>query len=257
MRILIYFLGLVVAVLIAAVGELVSDEIRARLDRIPLALLAAAARRLPPEQRAELYEQAWLPELQYVLRGDEAMPITRVIHGIRYAFRLWVSASKISRELTARQSTPRLVRPSLGVVLIAGPLPTVALVASFAVKSGSWGSGIGAAAIAAEGYLLAWGARLLLLRYLGYWPNATRWCPCRWASLSRAAILPSALAATCAAAVLPLLDQKSLWALAVCQIYIMGTAAYFYFLRMGYAYRLIYMIKSLLRGDAPDTASTA
>ena len=51
MNILRYICGLVVLVLVAAVGELVSDEIRARLDRIPLALLAAAARRLPAELR--------------------------------------------------------------------------------------------------------------------------------------------------------------------------------------------------------------
>jgi hypothetical protein len=66
------FLSLVAAMLVAALGELVSDEIRGRLDRVPFALLAAAARRLPADQRADLYEQAWLPELHYVLRGDEA-----------------------------------------------------------------------------------------------------------------------------------------------------------------------------------------
>jgi hypothetical protein len=49
-----YVVGLMTAVLLAAIGELVSDEIRARLDRIPLALLALAARRLPPEQHKPL-----------------------------------------------------------------------------------------------------------------------------------------------------------------------------------------------------------
>lgn len=93
------FLSLVAAMLVAALGELVSDEIRARLDRVPFALLAAAARRLPADQRADLYEQAWLPELHYVLRGDEAKPITRLVHGSRYAMGLWFAASAIGREL--------------------------------------------------------------------------------------------------------------------------------------------------------------
>lgn len=91
----------VCAVLLAAVGELVSEEIRARLDRIPLALLTAAAKRLPADQRAELYEYAWLPELHHILRSDEAMPITRLVHGTRYAARLWLAAPTISRELAS------------------------------------------------------------------------------------------------------------------------------------------------------------
>jgi len=92
-------LSLALAVLVAALGELMSDEIRARLDRIPFALLAAAARRLPADQRADLHQQAWLPELHHILRGDQAMPITRLIHGTRYAVGLWLAAPRIGREL--------------------------------------------------------------------------------------------------------------------------------------------------------------
>ncbi len=99
-----YFFGLVMAVLLAAIGEMVSDEIRARLDRIPLTILAVAARRLPPEQRRALYSEAWLPELRHVLQGDEAVPITRLIHGIRFAASLWLSAPKVGRELAADQA---------------------------------------------------------------------------------------------------------------------------------------------------------
>jgi hypothetical protein len=102
-----FVLGLVFAVLLAAIGELVSDEIRARLDRIPLALLTMAARRLPRDQQKALYVEAWLPELHYVLQGDEAAPITRLIHGIRFAASLWLSAPKIGRELAA---SPALAR---------------------------------------------------------------------------------------------------------------------------------------------------
>ena len=74
MSVVVYVLGLVVAVLLGAVGELVSDEIRARLDRIPLGILTMASKRLPPEQRKTIYAEAWLPELRYILQGDEATP---------------------------------------------------------------------------------------------------------------------------------------------------------------------------------------
>jgi hypothetical protein len=93
------FLSLVSAVLVATLGELVSDEIRARMDRVPFAVLAAAARRLPADQQADLHKQAWLPELHHILRGDQAKPITRLIHGTRYAVGLWLAAPAIGREL--------------------------------------------------------------------------------------------------------------------------------------------------------------
>lgn len=95
MSVVVYVLGLVVAVLLGAVGELVSDEIRARLDRIPLGILTMASKRLPPEQRKTIYAEAWLPKLRYILQGDEATPITRLIHGIRFAGSLWLSAPKL------------------------------------------------------------------------------------------------------------------------------------------------------------------
>jgi hypothetical protein len=131
-----YVLGLVVAVLLAAIGELVSDEIRARLDRVPLALLAMAARRLPPGQYKALYVEAWLPELRHVLQGDQATPITRLIHGIRFAASLWVSAPKIGRELAddvpyAEHFVRRTVRGELArsksEVVIANYLDSIGL----------------------------------------------------------------------------------------------------------------------------------
>jgi len=256
-----YLLGLVVAVLIAAVGELVSDEIRARLDRIPLALLAAASRRIAPEFRTELYDEAWLPELQHILQGDEAMPITRLIHGTRYAVRLWLSAPHISRVCTgtARQSLlSRAFTPSIGLVLYAGPLPIVVFAACFAVENGSWIYGLVAVLLAGEGYVAVRGARWLLMHYLGYRPNAASWCPCRWATLSRAIVLPSTLTATCAAVLLNLVNQNNLLIEAsLFWLYLAGSVGYFYLLWSGYSYRVIYMVKSLQRRDMSDTASPA
>ena len=93
--------GLVVMVLLAVIGDLVRAEIRGRLDRIPRALLAMAARRLPPEQHEVHFVKEWLPELDHVLQDDQAIPITRLIHGIQYAAGLWLSAPRIGRELAA------------------------------------------------------------------------------------------------------------------------------------------------------------
>jgi hypothetical protein len=69
-----------VAILLAAFGELASDEIHSRLDQLPFALLSAAAWRLPSDQRAD-----GLPKLRHILRGTDAMPITRLVHGTRFA----------------------------------------------------------------------------------------------------------------------------------------------------------------------------
>jgi hypothetical protein len=113
-----WFLSLVGAVLVAALGELVSDEIRARLDLVPFALLAAAARRLPADQRADMYDQAWLPELHHILRGHEAVPITRLVHGSHYAIGLWFAAPAIGRALG---------EPTVEAVADHGPLDLLAL----------------------------------------------------------------------------------------------------------------------------------
>lgn len=99
MTVLWILLSPVVTVLLAALGELVSDEIRVRLDRVPFALLSAAARRLPSDQREDMHDSNWLPELHHILRGEDAMPITRLVHGVRFALGLWLAVPRISREL--------------------------------------------------------------------------------------------------------------------------------------------------------------
>jgi hypothetical protein len=47
-------------------------------------LIALAARRAPVEVRAELREE-WDAEPHEILRGAEALPITRLVIGTRYA----------------------------------------------------------------------------------------------------------------------------------------------------------------------------
>jgi hypothetical protein len=62
--------SLAIALLATALGDLVSEEIRGRLDQVPFAILRMASKRLPVELRTEFLDRAWLPELNYILRRE-------------------------------------------------------------------------------------------------------------------------------------------------------------------------------------------
>jgi len=79
-----------------AFGDMVSEEVRDRLDHVPHAILRYAARRLDPDQRITVYEEVWLPDLAYFLKGDEARPVTRLIHGTRFALGILMTALRMS-----------------------------------------------------------------------------------------------------------------------------------------------------------------
>ena len=96
---LLVALGVVCTLGMTAIGDMVSEEVRDRLDHLPHAILRLAARRLDPKQRATLYEETWLPDLAYFLKGDEARPVTRLYHGIRFAIGILASARRIGRNL--------------------------------------------------------------------------------------------------------------------------------------------------------------
>jgi hypothetical protein len=103
-------LGLVGTLAMTAVSDMVSEEVRDRLDHLPQAILWLAARRLGPEQRVIVYEEDWLPELAYILKGDEARPVTRLYHGTRFALGILVSAGRIAaaRTVKAPAQLPRI-----------------------------------------------------------------------------------------------------------------------------------------------------
>jgi hypothetical protein len=84
---------------LAAVGDMVSEEVRDRLDHLPHAILRLAACLLDPMQRATVYEDEWLPELTYILKGDEARPVTRLYHGTRFAIGILLTARRIAEQL--------------------------------------------------------------------------------------------------------------------------------------------------------------
>jgi hypothetical protein len=93
------FLAILSGIAIAVVGELVSEEIRDRLDQVPRAILRLAARWLDPGQRAAVYRDEWEPELIYILKGTEARPVTRLITGTWYGLGILASTRRIARHL--------------------------------------------------------------------------------------------------------------------------------------------------------------
>jgi transcriptional regulator with XRE-family HTH domain len=83
----------------AAVGDMASEEVRSRLDHLPHAILRMAALRLDATERVAIYDHDWLPELIYILQGDEARPVTRLYHGTRFALGTLIAARQIARDL--------------------------------------------------------------------------------------------------------------------------------------------------------------
>ena len=96
---LLALLGVAGGLVAAAIGDMVSEEIRDRLDHLPHAILRLAACRLDASERAAIYDDEWLPELIYILQGDEARPVSRVYHGVRFALGILITARRIARDL--------------------------------------------------------------------------------------------------------------------------------------------------------------
>jgi lipopolysaccharide/colanic/teichoic acid biosynthesis glycosyltransferase len=91
-------MGTTGALVTAVVGDLVSEEVRTRLERLPAALIRLAGGWLPANVRHEWTDE-WLAELAYILRGTESLPISRLIRGTRFAADLLLGARTIGREL--------------------------------------------------------------------------------------------------------------------------------------------------------------
>jgi hypothetical protein len=104
--------------LFAALGDLISEEIRGWLDLAPRAILRLAAARLDPELREGIYQDEWLPELIYVLRGAESRPITRLIRGTTFALGLLFAARRIARHRVPAAAKPIADRNRFGRIVV-------------------------------------------------------------------------------------------------------------------------------------------
>jgi lipopolysaccharide/colanic/teichoic acid biosynthesis glycosyltransferase len=92
-------IGFIGTLLTATLGDLFSEEVRTRLERLPAAVIRFAGRRLPADVRDEWTDE-WLAELAYILRGTESLPISRLVRGTRFAVGHLRSAPTIGRELS-------------------------------------------------------------------------------------------------------------------------------------------------------------
>ena len=116
--------GLVIATLLAllmvVIGDLVSEEVRTRLERAPFGLLRVAALMLPRDQReARLIE--WVGETEETMERASGMPITRLIEGLNCACGLIWAAPQVRSILALR-------RPVWSIFLRAAGTSTLAIV---------------------------------------------------------------------------------------------------------------------------------
>jgi hypothetical protein len=96
----------VLGVVLAAAGlarliltDMLKEEARTRLGRLPYVLIRLARARVPQELRDDLAAE-WEAELAFLLTGTEGLPVTRLARGIRYSAGLLWSARAISDGLT-------------------------------------------------------------------------------------------------------------------------------------------------------------
>lgn len=113
--------GCLIGLGVGILADLVSEEVRGRLDRLPHRLIRLAGRRLDPEIREDVVGE-WIAELQTILDIHRAtlLPITRLIIGTRYALGLLRAGAAINRDLSPsrrQRGSTWHVAMSVGVAL--------------------------------------------------------------------------------------------------------------------------------------------
>lgn len=97
--------------------DMLEEEARTRLGRLPYVLIRLARARVSQELRYALAAE-WEAELAFLLTGTEGLPVTRLARGIRYSAGLLWSARAISDGLTlgtsGRERRIRAIRILVG-----------------------------------------------------------------------------------------------------------------------------------------------
>jgi hypothetical protein len=103
--------GFVVGLAVGVVADLVSEEVRGRLDRVPHWLIRLAARRIDTAIREDVVDE-WTAELQEILDIHRAvpLPLTRLFVGTHYALGLLRASDAINRDLSPGRNERGLLR---------------------------------------------------------------------------------------------------------------------------------------------------
>jgi hypothetical protein len=78
--------------------------LRGMLAGVLTTLTGVAARRLPADVRDDIAEE-WIAELHEILGGAEALPVTRLYIGTRYALGLLRTAPRIGGDISTSAAT--------------------------------------------------------------------------------------------------------------------------------------------------------
>ncbi len=134
-------IGFLVALITTAVSNLVTEELRSRLDLMPYAVLRLAIRRLPAELRKNVGDE-WLAELHHILHRTESLPLTRVVSAVLYTLGLLHTARRIGRGLrgirTSAVTIPRKPVSDLVARVRVTPVRAVSVPAAISTQRRKW-----------------------------------------------------------------------------------------------------------------------
>lgn len=92
------------SVVLSLIGDMCKEEVRARIERLPFALLRLAAYWLPRSVRGDLSAE-WSAELDYILHEAEGLPITRLLRGVCYSTDLMLrGARSVAQEIDTHRT---------------------------------------------------------------------------------------------------------------------------------------------------------
>ena len=130
--------GFVAGIVVLCSYEMLSEELRDRVNDIPEWLIRCAGRRLSEDVRVQLVDE-WTAELDAILDDHHAKlrPLTRLLIGIRYALGLLRAAGKVDCVLHGEDGTQPSFHPRIDLAVLRGAVP--------AVRVGAFGVGFGMA----------------------------------------------------------------------------------------------------------------
>ncbi|MGO9381185.1 MAG: hypothetical protein ACLP4W_03605 [Mycobacterium sp.] len=98
--------ALVIAALVALPGKMIGDELRARVDDLPVLFVRLALRLLPEDMRA-YYKPDWEGNLLAAFNDETAKyPVTRFVRSFKFGFSLLLGSRQIRKETKVRERPP-------------------------------------------------------------------------------------------------------------------------------------------------------